>query len=252
MTTTEPGTEPRAYAFLREPKWLALTVLLVVLVPLSALAAHWQFDRWEQRKALNAAVSERGAVPPLPIGDLLQPGEPVPAELEWRLVTATGRYDTDRGVLVRRQPLGGTNGFLVVTPLVTADGVVPVVRGWIPAGATASSGVVRPTAPTGEVTVTGRLRVVPDHGPRPVDLPAGQVNEIDPQDLAGGQPVYDALVELTASEPEQVGLTLIPVPEPSEGPHLSYVGQWILIGAASIIIWLIVVRREAAHRRRTG
>ena len=74
MTTTEPGTEPRAYSFLREPKWLALTVLLVVLVPLSALAAHWQFNRWEQRKALNAAVAERGAVPPAPIGDLLEPG----------------------------------------------------------------------------------------------------------------------------------------------------------------------------------
>jgi len=35
----------------------------------------------------------------------------------------------------------------------------------------------------------------------------------------------------------------------SEGSHLSYVGQWALIGLASIIIWVIVVRREAQHLR---
>jgi cytochrome oxidase assembly protein ShyY1 len=57
-------------------------------------------------------------------------------------------------------------------------------------------------------------------------------------------------VELTSSTPPQAdGLTLLPLPELSEGPHLSYVGQWILIGLASIVIWVIVVRREAAHGR---
>jgi len=239
------------YGFLRQPKWAALTVLLLFVVPVSALAARWQYNRWEERRALNAAVSTNTAAPVVPLSSLVQPGAPLPTGTEWRVVTATGTYDPAGQVLVRKQPLGGENGFIVVTPLVTPDGVLPVQRGWIGAAGDARTAPTVPPPPPGQVSVTGRVRdSVSRDEAQPADLPAGQVNWIDPVQLAGGRPGYHASLELTSSTPAQApGLTLLPEPELTEGPHLSYVGQWTLIGLASIVIWVVVVRREAAHRR---
>ncbi len=245
------------YGFLRQPKWIALTVLLVFVVPISALASHWQFNRWEERKAVNALIAANASGPPAPLSTVAAAGRPVDPQDEWRPITATGTYDAAGQVLWRRQPLDGRNGFIVVTPLVTPTGVLVVQRGWVVADSAAATAPDVAPPPSGTVTITGRLHPASARDEaQPADLPTGQVNWIDPRAIAGGRAWYQATVELTSSAPPQAdGLTGLPLPELSEGPHLSYVGQWILIGLASVVIWVIVVRREAAHRRdeaRTG
>jgi len=242
------------YRFLLQGKWIALTLLMVVVAPLSVVAADWQFNRWESRKSLNALVVANSLGSPQPIAALVAEGGVVVPAREWRQVTATGRYLQDQSLLVRRQVVNGRTGFIVVTPLATDDGrVVVIERGWI-AQALSGSTVVPPAAPSGTVTVTGRLRpAVQGSGPmRPDDLPPQQVNWVDPLGLAAtaSLPGYDAVVEQIGSTPSDSALlTSRPAPEMSEGSHLSYVGQWALIGLASIVIWVIVVRREAQHRR---
>ena len=245
------------YRFLLQGKWVALTLLMVVVAPLSVVAADWQFNRWESRKSLNALVLANSSGAPEPIAALVAEGGAVEPSREWRQVTATGRYLQDQSLLVRRQVVNGRTGFIVVTPLATADGrVVVIERGWIAQGVSGSV-VVPPAAPSGTVTVTGRLRpAVAGEGPvRPDDLPPQQVNWVDPLAIAtaAALPGYDAIVEqIGATPPDSALLTPRPPPEMSEGSHLSYVGQWALIGLASIIIWVIVVRREAQHLRAKG
>ena len=225
---------------------------MVLLVPISVVAATWQWNRWQERKAVNAAVAAETGLAPVPVATVLSPGQPVPPDQEWRPVTATGRYDVAGQVLLRKQPLQGRNGFWVVTPLRTDDGaVLPVVRGWLPATDRARDAVAVPAPPGGEVSVAGRLRVAPAAGPPPPsDLPAGQVNTLDVRSIAAGAPGYDAFIELTASTPPQTGeIVPLPAPQPEEGRHLGYVGQWALIGIASVVVFVVLVRREARYRR---
>jgi hypothetical protein len=169
----------------------------------------------------------------------------------------TGRYADDQTKLVRRQVVNGRTGYIVITPLVTDDGRVAVIeRGFIPPAPNGQD-TAAPPAPTGEVTVVGRLRRTPegDAEVHPADLPAAQVNRIDPLAIAkaASLPGYDGIVEALATSPaDSTTLTLLPAPELDEGPHLSYVGQWFLIGIASIVIWIIMVRREAAYQREVN
>jgi cytochrome oxidase assembly protein ShyY1 len=38
-------------------------------------------------------------------------------------------------------------------------------------------------------------------------------------------------------------LELLPWPELEAGPHLGYVGQWIIIGLSGIVVYIVVMRR---------
>ena len=240
------------YRFLLHGKWIALTVLLVLVVPLSVVAADWQWNRWQARKSTNAVVTTNLVIPTQSLTDIAL--SQTANEAEWRSAVVSGRYIDDATVLVRRQVVNGRTGFIVTTPLKADDGqVVLVQRGFLPVSPSSGS-VVAPPAPVGSVTVTGRIRPIPesDLQVRPADLPPGQVNRIDVASFASelGSPTRDLLLAASASNPEDSPLlTPLPLPTVDEGPHLSYVGQWALIGLASIVIWIIVVRREAAHRR---
>ncbi len=78
----------------------------------------------------------------------------------YRTVTATGRFDTDAEVVVRRRVNADEEiGFHVLTPFVLDDGKVLLVnRGWIPADGPSQTAFPRvPAPPRGETTITGRL-----------------------------------------------------------------------------------------------
>ena len=74
------------YRFLLQGKWIALTLLMVVVAPLSVVAADWQFNRWESRKSLNALVVANSLGPPQPIAALVAEGGVVDPAREWRQV----------------------------------------------------------------------------------------------------------------------------------------------------------------------
>ena len=231
------------YRFLLQGRWVALTLLLVVLVPLSVVAADWQWNRWESRKAVNASVIGNGSQEPAPLTQVAPPGSSIDDTREWRQVTATGTYLDDQTRLLRRQVVQGKSGFIVVTPLATKDGHVALIeRGFVPLPPSGSRVSVPPAA-SGEVTVIGRLRSIPENDAviHPDDVPADQINRIDTATfaVATGLTVLPGVVELTGSIPAMTdALTPLPAPSLDEGPHLSYVGQWGLIGLASIVVWI--------------
>lgn len=233
---------------------MSLTAALIVVLPLSVIAARWQWNRHVQRDALNAAVSQAERTAPIPWRTL--DGTTSAASLEWRQVTATGHWVPSRQLLVRRQVVDGDVGFSVLTPFdAVSEGTAEparllVLRGWVPNTAQLSE---VPVASTDTVTVTLRVREVHGEGVmRPSDLPAGQINFVDPEQFDAawwdGRESVDAVFELL--EPVPPGLTLLPWPTLSSGPHVSYFVQWILIGCTAVIVYVRVFRSELRLREQ--
>lgn len=239
------------YGFLRQPRWLALGFLVVVIVPSFILLSRWQLSRLDERRHYNAVVTANASTPPVPVGQLLDPGADISSvgdAVTWRQVSATGHYDQAHQVLVRKRPLQGRNGFWVATPFVTDSGTVLVVdRGWVEAVSGAGATPDVPPAPAGRVSIVGRIRVSEQAPrPQPTDLPAGQVTDLDVRLVAGGAPAYPAYVDLVSSTPpDSTALTPIPLPELDDGPHLSYAMQWILFAVVAVVGFVVLARREA-------
>jgi cytochrome oxidase assembly protein ShyY1 len=248
------------YRFLLGPRWLGFFLFVVGVAFGCVQAAQWQYHRWESRTAANALVERNIARPPVPLGELTQPGGGRNAVAEsdtWRRVTATGRYDEADTVLVRNRTQDGRKGFEVLVPLVTDQGAVLVVdRGWIEAGMSALERVAVPAPPSGQVEVTGRLRASQHASPsqrrQATTKPQRSVVRIDvPQvteDL--GRPVYAGYVELTDESPApQEAPMLLPLPDLGTGPHLAYAAQWYAFSVIAFVGWFFLVRREARDRR---
>ena len=221
---------------------VALTLTLVVVLPLSAVAARWQWSRHIERDARNAQIVSAAAAPivqyPGPLADGYQDVD------RYRRVSVHGAFVWDEQQLVRKSVLNGTVGYDVMTPFLTDNGTrLYVVRGW---SATASPD---PSAvSTVPMNVVLRIdAIVPNGEFRPADLPAGEINWIDPKALAAGRPYAPAIFDLVS--PTDPTLAAIPEPETSSGPHLSYTFQWILIGLTAVVVYVRVMRREFQDSR---
>ena len=215
---------------------------LLLVTPLSVLAARWQWSRHLERDALNAAVVRAETAAPV-AWQIPMRQDCLPA-CEYQRVSATGTWLDDEQLLIRKQVVNGQVGFTVMTPFLTTENVVLyVLRGWI-----RDAAAPIPPSPEGDVDVELRLRLVRGTGPMGAsDLPAGQVNRIDPLQLAGQRQSTPALFELLSPEPD--GLVRLPWPELTSGPHVSYFVQWILIGLTGVIVYVRVFRSEVRISR---
>lgn len=247
------------YRFLLSRQWVITTLVAVLLIPVMIQLGFWQLHRHQDRVARNDLIARNLEAEPVPVERLAREGRTVPREDTWRTVTAPGAYEPEREVVVR-QRLGADDkqGYFVVTPLRLGDGsAVLVNRGWVPAGADLTSFPNVPPPPTGEVTVTGRLRPDETTGSGIRDkagLPDRQVMLINSADEAADGlpgPVLGGFVELVGTAPGPAGKQPEPVPEPdhsSIGVHIAYAIQWWIFAAAVPVGWWILVRRERRDR----
>lgn len=243
-------SKPFMYRFLLHPRWLLFHLLCIGAVVLMIYLGFWQLRRLDERQAFNGAVAARIDLPAVPLEEALATASP--DELEWRSVTARGEYLVDEQFVVVNRSQDGRAGDIVVTPLLLDDRQVLLVeRGFVPFGLQASP------APVGTVDVVGRLRPSDERqrgqlgDPPDGDLTVAQRLDIDR--LAGqlpGRPV-DAYVELTSSEPAEIGPfpAALDEPELSEGSHLSYAGQWFIFAGGVIVGWYLAVRHSLKSRR---
>lgn len=236
------------YRFLRQPRWVLFSALMLGLVVLMVNLALWQLRRLDEKRSRNDRIAEAVAADPLALGSS--------SELpEWRTVSAGGTYDVAHQVLIRNRSLDGQAGFHVVTPLRLPDGRALLVnRGWIPLVSAGSDTPAPPPPPTGPVSVQGRVRASQHKGRflSPTDPPDGTLEQLYRVDiprisLQVPYPLLPVYVELISTAPEPTGPqpALIPVPVPDEGPHLAYAGQWIVFSCCAIAGWVLVVRRTA-------
>ncbi len=240
-------------AILRQRRWLGFTVFILVMVALTLFLARWQWNRYQVRLAENDQLDAALSAPAVPVGELLDAAPagaapPLPTELQWRSVSASGVFDAAGEVAVRRRPLDGRNGFWVVTPLVTDSGVLLVNRGWTPAeGAAATTAPVVPPAPTGPVTVTGRLRPA-EVTEQAEAAPPGQAWATDPERLVTPADTarFNAYLELTeATPPADAELTALSTPGHRGLNNLVYSVQWIIFGLVGLIGGWYLMRTES-------
>jgi len=233
---------------LRQPKWIAATVIVIGLAALFVGLGLWQLDRLEQRQALNQVGEGRMSQEATHLQLALEEAGGDIETLQYRNVYLTGVFDPSEEVLIRSQVELGQAGFHVITPLVTDEGwAVLVNRGWVPLG--------MDTPPVGSRPEPGRQRV---EG-------WAQLSQVRPalapEDLRGEQPVFNrvdigrigeqtsydlAAVYVVAAGEEDVELP-VPVDPPdftNEGSHLAYAVQWFGFAAVGLVGFYFLLRRK--------
>ncbi|MDQ2838955.1 MAG: SURF1 family protein [Actinomycetota bacterium] len=244
---------------LRQPRYLGLFGLMLVLATICGIAGTWQIYRFEQKHSANHHLRADDRDTPVSITAALGPAAAPTSDGQankFRHITATGTYLPARQSLLRGQTIDNDVGYLVITPLKTPDGVLLVARGFIAQTGAAETSPTVPAAPSGQVTVTARLQPADHKADRFGKLPGIQVDGIDPAAQASriGAPVWNGYAELLTGEPGTASLKVIPSPDLSnpaggaeEPQHAAYVVQWYLFGILALAAPFILA---AAERRR--
>ncbi|MEO6700981.1 MAG: SURF1 family protein [Jatrophihabitantaceae bacterium] len=250
---------------LRQPRYLGLFGLMLVVATVCGIAGTWQIYRFQEKRTANhhlrADNHDRTVDVSAALGPATAPTSTGQAQ-KFRQVTATGSYLTANQTLLRGQTIDSDIGYLVITPLKTDHGVLLVARGFIKQTGAADTSPTVPSAPTGQVTVTARLQPADAKTDRYGLLPGQQVENINPTEQAARlhASVWNGYGELLAGQAGTSGLKVIPAPDLSnpaggaeEPQHAAYVVQWYLFGifalAAPFILAAAERRRDEADRQ---
>ena len=244
----------RVIRFALQPRWLPWHLLLVAVLVSFTWLGGWQLSAFEARD--GGAAPETLATAPL--DRLTVPGGRLGADDVGRRVRVEGRYDDGRTLLVPgREEVGGSRrGYLVVSPLVTATGVLPVVRGWVD-----EPGSPAAVPPKGSVRVAGLLQRSESGPPpgtpavRPGFLPyVATVTLLDALPYRPAE-LYDGYLALRSEAPAPA---VAPVPVEAQAAerdgvgrwrNLAYALQWWVFAGAAVFFWWLVLRRAALEQR---
>ena len=232
MTSTQKTIEPWA---------LFKTLVALLLIIFCLWGSQWQYHRGVDRHARNAVIEERIAKPPI---ELITVAGNLP-DYEWQTVSTAGTFDTDKQILLRNRYNDGKYGYEVLTLFKSSENKnFWVDRGWVEAGATATTPPVVTSLPQGVVSITGRLRL-DSSLPRGsfFALPGkgeGLVSELNAQSQLDTEKFYIDL--LSGSDTSLTPEVTAKLPELSDGPHMAYALQWIFFGGL-VIYGRILIRR---------
>lgn len=250
----------RVLRTLRQPRYVALAALMVLVAIVCVGAGTWQIARFQMKVHENDDLRANAHAVTARIDDVLpvvgDAPAPSPRAVEYRTVRVTGHYDEQLQTLVRSRTIGDETGFLIVTPLRTAGPTLLVVRGFAPQPA--SGGAPKPAAPPpGTVTVTARVQSAETRHDSAAQLTDHQVESINPVEQAPriGGAVYNGYAQLNAHQPGTAGVRAIPAPSLSnpaggalEPQHFAYVIQWYLFAMLALGAPLVMARSETKQR----
>ena len=232
MTSTQKTKEPWAL-------FKSLVALLLIIFCL--LGSQWQYHRGVDRHARNAVIEERIAKSAIELNSVT---DNLP-DNEWQTVSTAGTFDIEKQILLRNRYNDGKYGYEVLTLFRSNENKsFWVDRGWVEAGATATTPPVVTALPQGEVSITGRLRL-DSSLPRGsfFALPGkgeGLVAELNAQSQLDTEKFYIDL--LSGSDTSLTPEVTAQLPELSDGPHMAYALQWIFFGGL-VIYGRILIRR---------
>ena len=198
----------------------------------------WQLERLHQRRERNALLLAARARPPLQVDRSLPPDSACDRRLH-----ARGVYDYAHERLWHARGYEGVPGVDLVTPLRLADGAAVLVdRGWAPSPDAYHVDQLAYREGDSAVVLGLGMRAPRARG------------DVDPVALRDSLPyrllpfVIQQLPPAAAPyRPLPPGLIRWPIPELSDGPHLSYAIQWfsfaVIIGVGS----LALARKRAAE-----
>ena len=232
MSVEKKGKEP--WSFLK-------TLIALALIVLCVWAAQWQYHRGVDRHARNTIIEERIARAAIELGKI----DSELANNEWQSIVTTGSFDEKKQILLRNRYSEGKYGYEVLTLFTSTSGEkFWVDRGWVQAGATATTPPEVTSVPAGEVTITGRFRL-DSSLPRGsfFALPGsgeGLVSELNAQSQLNTEKYYLDL--LSGSEPSLTPAVTAQLPSLSDGPHMAYALQWLFFGGL-VIYGRFLIRR---------
>lgn len=232
------------------PSLYAIAATVAALTGFAGLG-FWQLDRAAEKRALLAeyANGQRTMVALAAASAAILP--------RYQRVTADGRFDATRQVLLDNMPSGtGAPGYQVLTPfLLDGGGIVLVNRGWIPLGRNRNE---LPALDVGEESrrIEGMMDRLPVPGMR---LAAVEAAASWPRVL--NFPEYGELAEIYGAQLIEPVLLLDPKDADGFardwsarvgiGPlrHVGYAIQWFALGVALIVIFVVVNLKPPAGPR---
>ena len=225
----------------KEPWSFFKTIIALGLVLLCIWAANWQYTRGVDRHARNNVIEERIAQSPIE----LSARDADPVNNEWQSMSVNGRFDSNQQILLRNRYSEGKYGYEVLTLFTSNSGEkFWVDRGWVQAGATATTPPEVTKVPEVDVSITGRFRL-DSSLPRGsfFALPGdgqGLVSELNAQSQLDTEKFYIDL--LSGSDPSLTPTVPAQLPPLSDGPHMAYALQWLFFGGL-IVYGRILIRR---------
>jgi len=226
----------------KEPWSFFKTLIALALIILCIWAAQWQYHRGVDRHARNTIIEERIAKDPIALSEI---DKNLPNN-EWQSVLATGSFDQEKQILLRNRYSEGKYGYEVLTLFTSTSGEkFWVDRGWVQAGATATTAPEITKVPETQVSITGRFRLdsslprgsffaIPGSG-------EGLVSELNAQSQLDTEKFYLDL--LNGSDPSLTPAVTAQLPSLSDGPHMAYALQWIFFGGL-VIYGRFLIRRS--------
>ena len=199
----------------------------------------WQLSRLGERRAANAAALAQRALPAVSLNT-------VPEPAVQRKVTATGRWDYAREVVLRGQSRRDAPGVVIATPLILGDrGAVLVVRGFAPSldAMTVALDALREGERGSIRGVALALESRPDSGVPLTRDGRTTWRTLDSAAVASRVP-YPLLGVFVVAEGDSASKgwpRRVEPPPISDGPHLSYALQWFGFALVTIvggILWI--------------
>ncbi len=238
-----------AGASVRLTRATALLLLAALIgIAVTARLGVWQLDRAAQKNALQAALDERRALPPL--DPMALASDPVQAQQQHhRRIVLAGRWQADATVYLENRQMQARPGFFVVTPLLLEDGTAVLVqRGWQPRDLLDRTKVVVPPTPTERVEVSGRIAPPPARlyeFEAVVSGPVRQNIELDAFGQEWGLKLRPLSLLQEAEGPSTDGLLREWLP-PATGvhKHYGYAFQWFALAALilGLYVWFQLIR----------
>lgn len=222
---------------------LTIVGTAVVVAAVCVALGLWQLRRLSDRRALNDEILLARAAPAVLAGS----ASDIESLAPYRRVIVRGTYDVDAEVLLYGRSLREQPGHEVVTPLVFDDGsAVLVIRGWVPFSIAARAPVTEASPSARRVLVEGWLVPPETTGESRPDRD-GVVRTLDIKGIGDG--VTDDLaplaIQLHEQDPAPASLPEpVPLPQLSEGPHLSYAIQWFSFAAIALVGAFVLLRRK--------
>ena len=192
----------------------------------------WQLARLEQRQSNNNLTEARLSLPAVAL-----PTESDPDSLRYRRAVADGVFDFEREIVVVARSRSGVPAVHVVTPLRLESGDAVLVERGVALSPDARTVDLGALVERDTSSVTGVFVSLEgsDHGspgwPR-------YVRGVNPTELQQLYPyalfplVLRRTVESSGGPPD---LTPVPLPELTNGPHLSYAVQWFSFAAIAVV-----------------
>jgi len=227
----------------RRRRWLVTAAALATAL-LTARLGLWQLDRAAQKLALQAAIEERARLPPLEGLESLAADEERASAQHHRLLSIAGHWSAAHTVYLDNRQMNGRVGFIVVTPLVLADGTALLVqRGWMARDFQQRSRIAEVPTPRGEVLARGRIAPPPSRLFEFGEGEGGRIRQnIDLGAFAGetGLPLRPVSL-LLAESPASTGDGLQrdwPAPFAGVAKNQGYAVQWFAMSALILVLYV--------------